>query len=80
MSKELSYSFISYEEYKADKDKMSGADQMIHQTFQYHDNGLDEIQQMIASLKCIIPAECDLIAKDVGVTGQAHNACYKQSV
>lgn len=49
------YSFLSYEEYKADKDSMSGTDKQIHSSFSYQDNGMNDTQQIIASLRCIIP-------------------------
>jgi len=82
MAKPLSYSFISYEEYKADKDSMSGIDASIHQSFTYDGKGLTDLEQMIASLRCVIPEgpvgvdHYETIASLKNVTGMAYS-CSK---
>lgn len=44
-------------------------------------DGVDDIQQIIASLKCVIPDApvdtFDTIASNKNVTGTAHNLSYK---
>lgn len=72
---------ITYEEYESDKSQMRQNDQLIHDSFRYSTK-LNDVEQMIASLKCIIPTEIDFnryetIAKEKSVTGMAHNLAYK---
>ncbi len=79
MSKPLSYSFISYDDYKADKASMNSNDLAILQYYAYDAKGLNDTEQMIASLRCVIPDYEDLekrfetLATDRGVTGRAYS-------
>jgi len=83
MSKPLSYSFLSYEDYWADLGSMSGNDKMVHKSFAYKDNHLNDTQQVLASLCNVIvdgPSGIDryeTLAKEKNVTGMAHNLSYK---
>ena len=77
--KPLSYSFITYDEYKAGTDLMNSTDKSFFDS-SYYKNPLElnDTEQMIASLKCIIPSEADLnhyktIAKEKSVTGMAYD-------
>jgi hypothetical protein len=57
MSKPLSYSFLTYEEYKADVASMSGNDLTLFEAFAYPHgtyNELNSTEQMIASLCNVI--------------------------
>ena len=70
---------ITYAEYESDKKGMTSDDKILHDSFRYENkNDLNDVQQMIASLKCIIPSEANLdqyetIAKDRSVTGMAYD-------
>lgn len=68
---------ISYEEYNNGKENMNDNDKTLFNSFVYQ-NPLDwnDTEQMIASLKGIIPADIDRyteIAKNRSVTGMAHD-------
>lgn len=82
MSKPLSYSFISYEQYNADKTTMSGNDLAIHEYFTYDAKGMNDTEQIIASLRCVIPEgpvgvdHYETIASLKNVTGMAYS-CSK---
>ena len=79
MSKPLSYSFISYEEYNADKAIMSGNDLTIHEYFAYDAKSMNDTEQIIASLRCVIPEgpvgvdHYETIATLKHVTGMAYS-------
>ena len=80
MSNPLSYSFISYEQYEADKASMLCNDLAVHQYFTYDGKGMNDTEQIIASLRCVIPDADELekrfetLATDRGVTGKAYSA------
>jgi hypothetical protein len=77
----LSYSFLTYEDQKKDLENMTIYDQQVYQSFSYKDKELSDIEQIVASLKCVIPdgpvGEYDTIANNKNVTGMAHNLSYK---
>lgn len=70
---------ITYAEYETNKSLMTPNDKILHESFRYENKDqLNDVQQMIASLKCIIPSEADLnhyetIAKERSVTGMAYD-------
>lgn len=76
----LSFSYLSYEEHKKNTDMMCEYDKTLYESMTYKD-GVDDIQQIIASLKCVIPDApvdtFDTIASNKNVTGTAHNLSYK---
>lgn len=80
MSNPLSYSFISYEQYEADKASMMCNDLAVHQHFMYDGKGMNDTEQIIASLRCMIPdadeleKRFEILATDRGVTGKAYSA------
>ena len=81
MSKPLSYSFISYDEYRNDLKSMSGCDSSLHKSFAYDTKGMNSTEQMFATLCNVFADEptgvYDTLAKDKNVTGMAHNLSYK---
>jgi len=81
MSKPLSYSFISYDEYRNDLKSMSGCDSSLHKSFAYDAKGMNSTEQMFATLYNVFADEpttvYDTLAKDKNVTGMAHNLSYK---
>lgn len=58
---------------------MTPNDKILYESFRYENKEqLNDVQQMIASLKCIIPSEAELdhyetIAKERSVTGMAYD-------
>jgi hypothetical protein len=58
---------------------MSGNDLTIHEYFTYDSKGMNDREQIIASLRCIIPDADELekqfetLATDRGVTGKAYS-------
>jgi hypothetical protein len=54
----LSYSFLTYEDQKKDLENMTMYDKQVYQSFSYKDKELSDIEQIVASLKCVIPDVC----------------------
>lgn len=79
MTKPLGYSFLTLEEYKADIGRMSPVENAVFRSFE-HKSDLNDTEQIIASLRCIIPDADELekrfetLATDRGVTGKAYSA------
>jgi hypothetical protein len=78
MSKPLTYTILSQEQYEADKASMLCNDLAVHRYFAYDTKDLNDTEQIIASLRCLIP-DPDLmerfqtLATERGVTSKAYS-------
>lgn len=79
MSKPLTYTILSQEQYEEDKASMLCNDLAVHRYFAYDAKGMNDTEQIIASLRCVIPDYEDLekrfktLAAERGMTGKAYS-------
>lgn len=69
--------FISYDEYTKGIELMDVNMRKVFDSMVYKSE-LSEIEQMIASLKGVIPADFKDIASDRSITGMAHDLTYSK--
>lgn len=74
---------VSYEDYYKDLASMNKTDKSIYESLRYDNpSNLNDVEQMVASLKNMMPAEFvnykfDTLAEEKNATGMAYDLCSK---